>query len=60
MRKKKTGRRASPFARQVEKAMRVAVAQTIEEHRRSGDPIVVWEKGRVVKVPAKRIPRRKA
>lgn len=55
--KKKTVKRASPFALNVEKAMRVAVARTIEDHRRSGDPIVVWRSGRVVKIPANRIPR---
>lgn len=41
------------------KALRIAVAKTIEEHRLSGDPIVVWKNGRVVRIPASRIPRRK-
>ena len=41
------------------KALRIAVANTIEEHRRSGDPIVVWKNGRVVWIPANRIPPRK-
>jgi hypothetical protein len=47
------------LARKVELAIRIAVANTIEEHRLSGDPIVVWKNGRVVKIPANRIPRRK-
>ena len=57
--KRKAPGRVSSFALKVEKAMRVAVARTIEDHRRTGDPIVVWKKGRVVKIPANRIPRRK-
>jgi len=57
--KRKIGRRTSSVAFKAEKALRIAVANTIEEHRRSGDPIVVWKNGRVVKIPASRIPRRK-
>jgi len=41
--------RGLAFARKVEKAMRIAVAETLEDHRRSGDPIAVWKNGRVVK-----------
>jgi hypothetical protein len=39
------------------KALRIAVAKTIEDHRRSGDPIVVWQNGRAVWIPASKIPR---
>lgn len=39
-----------------EKALRIAVAKTIEDHRASGDPIVVWKNGKVVKISASRIP----
>lgn len=56
--KRKRPRRASSFAQKAGKALRIAVAKTIEDHRRSGDPIVIWKNGRVVKVPASRIPRR--
>lgn len=61
---KKAGRgarrqRIGRFASAALKALRIAVAKTIEEHRRSGDPIIVWENGRVVKIPADRIPRQK-
>lgn len=48
------------MVRKVEKALRIAVAKTIEEHRLSGDPIVVWKNGRVVRIPANRIARMKA
>lgn len=58
IRRKRGGGNPS-LVRKVEKAMRIAVANTIEEHRLSGDPIVVWKNGRVVKIPANRIPRRK-
>ena len=43
-----------------EKALRIAVAKTIEAHRVSGDPIVVWKNGKVVKIPANKIPRAKS
>jgi len=33
-----------------EKALKEAVAKTIEDHFRSGDPIVVWKNGKVVEV----------
>lgn len=45
------------FIAKAEKALRIAVAKTIEDHRRSGHPIVVWKNGRVVRIPASRIPR---
>lgn len=38
-----------------EKALKEAVAKTIEDHRRTGDPIVVWKDGKVVKVPSEKI-----
>ena len=58
IKRKRAGRNPS-MVRKVEKALRIAVAKTIEEHRLSGDPIVVWKNGRVVKIPANRIPRMK-
>lgn len=58
--KRKPGRAVPSIVRKAEKALRIAVAKTIEEHRLSGDPIVVWKNGRVVKIPASRIPRGKA
>lgn len=55
--KRKRVRRTPTVVQNAGKALRIAVAKTIEEHRRSGDPIVVWKNGRVVKIPANRIPR---
>ena len=40
---------------QAEKALREAVYETIKDHKRTGDPIVVWRNGKVVRVPAKKI-----
>ncbi len=50
MRKAKKRGRMPAFARDAEKAMRIAVAKVIREHRRRGEPLVVWEKGRVIRV----------
>lgn len=38
-----------------EKALKKAVAKTIQEHARTGDPIVICRHGRVVWVPAKQV-----
>ena len=36
-----------------EKALKKAVAKTIQDHARTGDPIVIWRDGKVTWVPAK-------
>ncbi len=41
-----------PIEIRAEEAMKRAVEKTIEEHRRTGDPIVIWRDGKVVKIPA--------
>ena len=38
-----------------EEALKKAVARTIADHKRTGDPIVIWRDGKVVKVPADQI-----
>lgn len=38
-----------------EKALKEAVKEVIEEHRRSGRPLVIWRKGKVVKVSASKL-----
>ena len=35
-----------------EKALKQAVAETIRDHARTGDPVVIWRDGKVVWVPA--------
>ena len=38
-----------------EEALKKAVARTIADHKRTGDPIIIWRDGKVVKVPAEQI-----
>lgn len=41
-------------------ALKEAVSEVIADHKRTGDPIVIWRDGKVVKVPADRIEVREA
>ena len=41
-----------------EKAMKEAVTETIRDHARTGDPVVIWRNGKVVWVPARQLLRR--
>ena len=43
------------MAFRAEEAMRKAVANVIADHKRTGDPIVIWRDGKVVKIPADQI-----
>ncbi len=43
------------MAFRAEEALKKAVARAIADHKRTGDPIVVWQGGRVVKIPAEQI-----
>ena len=43
------------MAFRAEEALKKAVARTIADHKRTGDPIVIWRDGKVVKVPADQI-----
>ena len=36
-----------------EKALKEAVTDTIRDHARTGDPVVIWRHGKVVWIPAK-------
>ena len=38
-----------------ERALKKAVAETIRDHARTGDPVVIWRNGKVVWVPAKQL-----
>jgi hypothetical protein len=44
------------WAEKAEQALKEAVAEAIEEHRRMGVPIVIWKDGRVQIIPADEIP----
>ena len=37
------------------RALREAVKETIRDHARTGDPIVIWRNGKVIWVPAKQL-----
>jgi len=39
----------------IERAARKAVAEAIKRHKAAGVPIVVWENGKVVRIPAAKI-----
>ncbi len=34
------------------KALKEAVREVVEDHRRTGRPLVVWRNGKVMKIPA--------
>ena len=55
--KERSLRKVPAISRKADKALKVAVAKVVEERRRSGDPLVVWQNGKVVKIPASRLPR---
>lgn len=44
-----------PLAYKAEEAIKKAVAAIIEDRRLSGDPIVIWRDGKVVKIPVDQI-----
>ena len=52
---KKAKRSSSLLAYQAEEALRKAVAEAIDEHRRNGVPIAIWRNGRVVRIMLMRL-----
>ncbi len=42
-----------------EMALKEAVRETIKDHHRTGDPVVIWQDGQVKKVPAARLLKKK-
>ena len=55
--KSKKGNGAS-LSLKAEQAMKRAFRQVIEEHKRLGRPVAIWRAGKVVRIPADRLPRR--
>jgi len=43
------------MAFRAEEALKKAVAKAIADHKRTGDPIVIWRDGKIVKIPAEQI-----
>jgi hypothetical protein len=50
----------SKFVRDAYKALRIAVSRALADHNRLGHPVYVWEGGKVVRIPAQRLPARKS
>ena len=48
--KNKMNLKGQALALTAEKAFKRAVVKVIEDHNRTGDPIVIWQDGKVVKV----------
>jgi hypothetical protein len=46
---------SSKMVREAYQALRTAVAKALAEHRRLGNPVYLWRKGKVVRVPAHRL-----
>ena len=44
-----------PIGILAEEALKKAVADTIADHKRTGDLIVIWRDGKIVKIPADHI-----
>ncbi len=40
----------------IERALRAAVRDALQRHKRDGDPVAVWREGRVVWLPPDEIP----
>lgn len=55
MKKREKSMSDIPLEIRAEKALKEAVAEAIADHKRNGDPIVVWQDGKVVKVAVDQI-----
>ncbi|HBB16113.1 MAG: hypothetical protein A3J94_13360 [Syntrophus sp. RIFOXYC2_FULL_54_9] len=44
-----------PLKVKAERALKEAVAEALAEHKRQGNPIVVWRNGKVVRIPPEEI-----
>lgn len=56
MKKVSSKRKLDTYSKNAEKALREAVREALIDHKRTGDPVYVWENGKVVKIPAHKIP----
>lgn len=53
MKKRKTLRLS--LSQKAEKALKEAVRKVVEDHKRTGDPLLVWQNGRVKKISPHRL-----
>ena len=44
-----------PIGIRAEEALKIAVANAIADHKRFGDPMVIWRDEKIVKIPADQI-----
>ena len=51
----KSHKRFPSIVEKAEKALKIAVAKALEDHRHKGFPIFVWQENKVVRIPAHRI-----
>ena len=51
----KRNRNKTDILSQAERALKSAIRKLIREHKRSGHPVIIWQNGRVVKVPAHKL-----
>ena len=47
----------SALSSKAERALKSAVRQVVAEHKRTGQPVVIWRSGKVVRIPADRLAR---
>ena len=52
---RKTNPTGKTLALTAEKAFKRAVAQVIEDHKLTGDPLAIWKNGKVVNVPPEQL-----
>lgn len=43
------------MALMAEEALKLAVYEAIKDHARTGDPVALWQNGKVVMVPARKV-----
>jgi len=43
------------IVKKVEQALRAAGRKAAEDHRRTGNPLIVWKDGKIVKIPASKL-----
>lgn len=55
MRRSSSRRKLPPIIAKAERALKEAVRKTIIDHRRTGDPLVVWRNGKIVHVSPNRL-----
>lgn len=55
MSKRRPSKDPFEFAYMAEEALKLAVYDAIKDHERTGDPVVIWQNGKVVHVPAHKL-----